>query len=61
MAVNTMYEMRAANLMISSLERIVWELKGIEDSELTKAEKNILGIAKDAIEKRNELVLGKKR
>lgn len=34
--------------LLRALQKIMFELRGIEESELTKAEKNILRIAREA-------------
>ncbi len=52
---------RAENYMIGVLQRIVGELKGIDESELTKAEKNIISIVEGAIVELTKLVLEEKR
>jgi hypothetical protein len=56
-----MNELRANNLMTTALESIVHQLTGIENDDLSKAEKNILSIAKEALEQRNKLILGEKK
>lgn len=55
---DAMDELRAHNIMISSLEAIINELKGIDDEDLTKAEIRIRKIAAEAIKARNALILG---